>query len=91
MQTHFSIVKFLFTDLLYRSKFPKGGISEQLSQGYKDLEDINADSVRKYQLQTYSSLLFFLSFPFFPTLSHNHSQFQRSPFSLFFVFSSGIA
>lgn len=43
MQIQFPIEKVLFLDLLYRSNFPEGGISEQFHEGCKGLEDMNTD------------------------------------------------
>lgn len=43
MQTQFPIAKFIFMDLLYRTKFPKRRISEHLNEGYKDFGGINTD------------------------------------------------
>lgn len=40
MQIQFSIVKFLFMNLLSSPKFLKGRISEQYYKGYKEFEDI---------------------------------------------------
>lgn len=36
-------------NLLYRSNFPKGGISEQFHKGHKEFEDISTGPIRKHQ------------------------------------------
>lgn len=79
MQTQFSILKFLFMDLLYRSRFPKRGISEQFRKGYKDLGGTNTDPIGKHQWWAYSSLPVFSSPPLPCFLNPNHSQFEIPP------------
>lgn len=42
--------KISFYGFIIQTKFPKGGISEQFNEGYKDLGGINTDLIRKFQL-----------------------------------------
>lgn len=49
MEIQFPIVKFISMNLLYRSNFPKGGISEKFHKGHKGFGDINTCPMRKHQ------------------------------------------